>query len=111
MNVMESQPKTPYFAVIFTNQRTAQDEPGYLVAAQRMVELASQQPGFLGIHSVRNADGVGITISYWSSMQAIRNWKQNAEHLVIQRIGKEKWYEWFDLRIAKVESGYGFQRQ
>ena len=73
--------------------------------ADRMVELAAEQPGFLGVESVR--DGLGITVSYWKSLEAIKHWKQNAEHKEAQRLGHEKWYASFKLRIAKVERDYG----
>jgi heme-degrading monooxygenase HmoA len=75
--------------------------------ADAMVSLASQQPGFLGIESVRGSDGVGITVSYWSSEDAIRNWKMNTAHVVAQRHGKTRWYESFVVRVAKVERAYG----
>lgn len=97
-------PEPPYYAVIFTNQRTEGDE-GYGAMADRMVELAAEQPGFLGVESVR--DGLGITVSYWESLEAIKNWKQNAEHQEAQRLGHKKWYASFKLRIAKVERDYG----
>lgn len=97
-------PEPPYYAVIFTNHRTEGDE-GYGAMADRMVELAAEQPGFLGVESVR--DGLGITVSYWESLEAIKHWKQNAEHKEAQRLGHEKWYASFKLRIAKVERDYG----
>jgi heme-degrading monooxygenase HmoA len=99
-------PKPPYYAVIFTSERTAVDE-GYADTAMRMVELAQQQPGYLGFESAR--DGLGITISYWESLEAIRNWKQNTEHLLAQKNGKEKWYSAYKTRISKVERDYGHE--
>ena len=98
-------PKPPYYAVIFTSLRTEGDN-GYGDTAERMVELARQQPGFLGAESAR--DGLGITVSYWESLEAIRAWKANAEHLVAQQRGREEWYSAFKTRIAKVERDYGF---
>ena len=95
-------PEPPYFAVIFSSQRTAVDE-GYGPMADRMVELASGQPGFLGVESARGADGFGITVSYWASLEAIAGWKAHAEHRVAQAAGRAKWYGHFELRIARVE--------
>ncbi|MBA4113269.1 MAG: antibiotic biosynthesis monooxygenase [Verminephrobacter sp.] len=97
-------PAPPYYAVIFTNLRTEGDQ-GYGAMAERMVELAAQQPGFLGVESVR--DGLGITVSYWSDLESIAAWKANAEHLQAQRLGHEKWYAGFKTRIARVERDYG----
>lgn len=99
-------PAPPYYAVIFSSQRTKSDG-GYEKMAERMVELAAQQPGFLGVESVRGTDGFGITVSYWSSAEAISTWKANVEHLVAQEIGKRTWYEHYELRVAKVERAYG----
>jgi heme-degrading monooxygenase HmoA len=78
--------------------------------AEKMFALASQQPGFLGVESVRDADGVGITVSYWDNLDAIRNWKRNEEHLVAQAKGKSDWYQQYRLRICKVEREYGFTK-
>jgi heme-degrading monooxygenase HmoA len=103
-------PTPPYYAVIFSSQRTA-GENGYGQMAERMMELAKEQPGYLGVESVRGADGFGITVSYWQDEEAIRNWKAHAEHLVAQETGIRHWYEHYDLRIAKVERAYGKQPQ
>ena len=103
--MIASTPKPPYYAVIFTSLRTEGDN-GYGDTAERMVELARQQPGFLGVESAR--EGVGITVSYWASLEAIREWKAHAEHLVAQQRGREEWYSAFKTRIAKVERDYGF---
>lgn len=100
-------PSPPYYAVIFTNLRT-ELEAGYHDTADRMVELAQQQPGYLGHESVR--DGLGITISYWDSLEAIRNWKQNAEHQLAQQKGRTDWYSHYKTRICKVERDYGFEK-
>ncbi len=98
-------PEPPYYAVIFTSTRTAVDE-GYHEVADRMVALAGRQPGFLGVESTRGAEGLGITVSYWSSLEAIAAWKAHAEHRVAQAKGHETWYEHFETRIARVERAY-----
>ncbi len=98
-------PAVPYYAVIFTSERTDVDE-GYEEMAERMVELAQQQPGYLGFESARQ--GLGITVSYWESLDAIRNWKQNSEHLLAQQKGKNEWYARYKTRICKVERDYEF---
>jgi heme-degrading monooxygenase HmoA len=98
-------PPPPYYAVIFTSERTSVAE-GYEQTAERMVELAQQQPGYLGHESAR--DGIGITVSYWESLEAIRDWKKNTEHLLAQKNGREQWYTNYKTRISKVERDYGF---
>ena len=96
-------PAPPYYAVIFTSLRTGGDN-GYAAMAERMVALAQQQPGFLGVESAR--EGMGITVSYWSDLESIRAWKANAEHLDAQRRGRQEWYAAFKTRIARVERDY-----
>ncbi|WP_111709518.1 antibiotic biosynthesis monooxygenase family protein [Lutibacter citreus] len=100
-------PNTPYYAVIFSTLRTSIDE-GYMEMAEKMEELAKQQDGYLGIESARNE--VGITVSYWASLDAILKWKNNAEHLEARKMGKELWYKKYQLRICKVEHEYGFKK-
>jgi heme-degrading monooxygenase HmoA len=95
-------PDPPYYAVIFTSTRTAVDE-GYGDMSEKMVEMASRQPGFLGVESARGADGLGITVSYWESEEAIANWRKHAEHRIAQATGRAKWYDEFVTRVAKVE--------
>lgn len=104
MTAIAVTPPPPYYAVIFTSLRTDGDN-GYGAAAARMEELAAQQPGFLGMESAR--EGLGITVSYWESLEAIAAWKRHAEHLVAQRRGRTEWYSGFALRVCKVERAYG----
>ncbi|MBE5101640.1 antibiotic biosynthesis monooxygenase family protein [Priestia aryabhattai] len=94
-------PEPPYFAVIFASQRTEGDK-GYGVMTDKMVELASKQKGFLGVESARNKD-LGITVSYWDSLESIKLWKENSAHSVAQHKGKTEWYKNFPLRVRKVE--------
>lgn len=103
-------PAPPYYAVVFTSVRTPADPAGYAEAAARMTELAARQPGYLGVESARGADGVGITVSYWASLEAVREWGRHAEHLLAQRAGREKWYECFRLRVCRVEADRAFER-
>jgi heme-degrading monooxygenase HmoA len=101
-------PETPYYAVIFTSVRTEGDN-GYAEMADRMVELARQQDGFLGVESARNE--VGITVSYWRDLESIRKWKTNAEHKIAQQRGRKEWYQWFKVRISMVEREYSFEKE
>jgi heme-degrading monooxygenase HmoA len=101
-------PPTPYYAVIFTSIRT-EGNNGYAAMADAMDELAKEQEGYLGIESAR--DEIGITVSYWQTLEAIRNWKANADHLIAQKYGREKWYANYKVRICKVERDYEFTRQ
>jgi heme-degrading monooxygenase HmoA len=97
----------PYYAVIFTSQRNSV-ELGYAEMADRMVELAAQQTGYLGVESVRGADGLGITVSYWRSLQDIAAWRRQGEHEQARNQGRADWYSHYALRIAKVERAYGW---
>ena len=103
---LASTPQPPYYAVIFTSLRT-QTDGGYAQMAERMVALASQQTGFLGVESVRGAEGLGITVSYWESLESIKQWKAKAEHRAAQELGRRVWYGDYKLRVARVERDYG----
>ena len=108
--VIARTPEPPYYAVVFTSLRTEEDPEGYGQAAAEMERLSAQQPGYLGIESARGADGLGITVSYWASLEAIRNWKQVAEHRLVQRMGRERWYRRYQIRVSRVERDYGWER-
>jgi heme-degrading monooxygenase HmoA len=95
----------PYYAVIFTNAKS-QNNHGYATMAAEMEKLARQQPGFLDFESARS--GLGISISYWESEQAIANWKENIDHKIAQERGIKEWYSWYKVRICLVEREYSF---
>lgn len=104
--MIASTPPAPYYAVIFTSIRTEGDN-GYNEMGEKMLKIASVQPGFLGVESARNE--IGITISYWKDLDSIRNWKLHTEHTLAQEKGKAIWYKLYNVRIAKVEKEYGFE--
>lgn len=104
MNAPATTPEPPYFAVIFTSIRTEGDD-GYGETAEQMLELARQQPGFLGFESARQE--IGISVSYWASEEAIRAWKQNLAHRQAQGRAKD-WYKTFRVRVCRVEREYGY---
>lgn len=98
-------PRPPYTAVIFTSIRTPSKD-GYAEMSQEMVNMASRQPGFLGVESAR--EQLGITVSYWETPDAAREWKKVAEHRLAQERGKAVWYQCcYRVRIATMEREYG----
>lgn len=95
----------PYYAVIFTSKQTELTE-GYSEMANKMETLAKAQKGYIGIDSAR--ENIGITISYWESLDAINNWKGHTKHLFAQQKGREQWYDWYNVKICKIEHEYAF---
>lgn len=106
MNIADT-PEAPYYAVIFTSLRTDGDN-GYAVMSEKMNELVKTQPGYLGHESAR--DGLGITVSYWDSLESIKQWKDQFQHSIAQQKGKSTWYKNYKVRICKVERDYEFYR-
>ena len=98
------------YAVVFTSRR-AEGDGGYAQTGDDMVRLASSQPGFLGVESARDADGLGITVSYWRDEASIRAWREVADHRAAQRAGRERWYRAYRVRVCRVEREYGFDRE
>jgi len=105
---MSEKPALPYYAVIFTSCRT-DDDDGYAEMARQMVALGTSHPGCLGFESVNDGDQ-GISVSYWKDLDSINRWKQNADHMLAQKAGREKWYGRYTTRIAKVERHYSFEK-
>jgi heme-degrading monooxygenase HmoA len=103
--MISTMPEPPYYAVIFTSERTDGDN-GYAEMSDRMVELAAKQEGYLGVESARKE--IGITVSYWRDLESIRKWKENTEHTIARNKGRSQWYKSFRVRIAKVERDYEY---
>ena len=104
---MKSWPDT-YYTAIFTNQRSEAGADLYPMMSEKMVELAQKQPGFLGMESVRGDDGLGITVSYWESREAIATWGRHGDHIIAKEHGRQEFYLWYHIRIAKVEQTRSF---
>jgi heme-degrading monooxygenase HmoA len=104
MSLFAATPEPPYYAVIFTSVRTGGDH-GYTATADAMLELAREQPGFLGYETAR--EELGISVSYWSDLESIRLWKSNLAHREAQMRGREAWYSGYRVRISRVERDYG----
>jgi heme-degrading monooxygenase HmoA len=102
--------RTGQVAVIFVAQRTAADETGYAVASEAMDRLAAAQPGYRGIDSVRGADGLGITVSYWADEASAVAWRKHPEHAETRERGRGIWYDFYALHVAQVTRSYGWQR-
>lgn len=110
MSRFAPRPEPPYYAVIFTSQRDPAEGDGYEETADRIFALATQQPGYLGAEATRDASGLGITVSYWQSLDAIAAWRRHAEHTDARIDARARWYDHYELRIAKVEKAYGWDR-
>lgn len=107
---MKFVPPAGSYAVIFWSQRTEGDH-GYGSTAQRMVELAAQQPGYLGVRSARDGAGQGITVSYWDSLEAVAAWRRELEHRAAREQGRAQWYAGYELQVCRVERAYAWQAQ
>lgn len=110
MATIAATPKPPYYAVVFTASRTPDQSEEYDQLAIRMVELAMQQPGFLGLEYGAAPDGTELTVSYWESLESIQHWRNHEEHLVAQDQGKSRWYADYHIRITRVEYDYKHPR-
>ncbi|MEO2017333.1 MAG: antibiotic biosynthesis monooxygenase [Fuerstiella sp.] len=108
-NPLAETPPPPYYAVIFTSQKSADEASDYQEMANRMTELAAQQDGFLGVESVRDEYGTGMTVSYWRDRESIQHWREVTEHMVAQKKGRSQWYQRYHVRICLVEHQYGFE--
>ncbi len=108
MSEFAKTPQPPYYVVVFTAKRTSMDATGYLSMAETLFGLLGDEPGFLGIESARDDDGFGITAAYFKDEAAILRWKNNTQHLAAQRLGQERWYDHYEVRVARVERAYGW---
>ena len=107
-DIISSTPSPPYYAVIFTSLRTP-GENGYKEMARKMDELVATMPGFLGQETVR--EDLGVSVSYWRTLEDVRNWKKNSEHLFAQEKGRSTWYTAYKVRVYLVERDYGWEKE
>ena len=103
-------PRPPYYVVCFSSQRTELEHHEYHAMGEAMAELAARQPGFLGFESARDRNGFGITNSYWADEASIAAWKAQLDHLDAQQAGRQRWYDRYEIRVARVERAYGFAK-
>jgi heme-degrading monooxygenase HmoA len=106
--MISNTPPPPYYAVIFSSIKT-KDNEGYAKMNALMNKLALQQKGFLGMENANSE--IGISVSYWSDLEAIKLWKENLDHQKAQVEGQKKWYLEYKVRIAKVERDYDFLKK
>ncbi|WEG14655.1 antibiotic biosynthesis monooxygenase [Pullulanibacillus sp. KACC 23026] len=99
------------YAVIFTSKRSETEEEKYTEAAKQMVELVRNQKGFIAIENVQDARGFGIMVSYWESLEAIHEWNRLRAHHLVQKKGRDTWYDYFTVHICKIEKMYDFQKE
>lgn len=102
MSEIAQTPEPPYYAVIFTSIRTPGDN-GYAETARQILDVARQQPGFLGYEAARNE--LGISVSYWESLEAIQAWRNHPQHRLVQ-VRADDWYADSRIRICRVERSY-----
>lgn len=108
METYKIAPGPPYFAVIFSAELTGEQSDAYRIMGQQLLALAKQQPGFLGYDDFGAGDRHSFNISYWERLEDIQAWKEHAAHLPAQARGKETWYQWYEVKIARVERAYSF---
>lgn len=106
---MVSEIPVPCHAVVFASRRTADHAPEYAQAAHELEARARTLPGFLGLESARDAEGFGLTVSYWRTEGDLMAWKADAVHALAQVAGRERFYAAYEVRVARVERVYGYR--
>ena len=102
--------RTGEVAVIFVSFRNGTDMIGYADAAAAMDALAAAQPGYRGVDSAREADGLGITVSYWTDDAAAIAWRDHPEHAAIRERGRSLWYDSYSVAVTQVQRAYHWTR-
>src|SRR6478672_6812469 len=102
MPFISKTPKPPYYAVIFTSINADVDHTEHTEMYQRMVKIAQNYQGYLGIEPARNPDGSGVAAVYWRDHESILAFARDPEHLIAKKKGREIWYSHYFIRICKV---------
>ena len=78
-------------------------------ALAAMQERVKNFPGFLGEEPCQSLtkEGKFVTVFRFRDRESIIAWKNDPEHLKVQRLGKEKVFAWYRIRVAEIEREYG----
>ena len=79
--------------VLFRSRLTPEAANGYGAMAEQMSKLARSSPGFIAEKGFVAEDGERLTVVWWENEETLKQWRNNAEHLIAQKTGREKWYE------------------
>jgi heme-degrading monooxygenase HmoA len=72
----------------------------YEAVSTRMVALARSMPGFVDYKTFTSDDGERVTIVTFASWDEHGAWRQHPEHRVAQRLGRERFYDTFDIQVC-----------
>lgn len=92
------------YAVIFRAEINKLDSR-YSEVASQMQELAIKEYGCTEFISATE-DAQEIAISYWQDLEQIKQWKQDSEHLVAQKLGRSIWYKSYKVQILEILREY-----
>jgi heme-degrading monooxygenase HmoA len=96
--------------VLFRSRLTPEAGNDYSAMLQKMAKLAAAAPGFIAEKSFTAEDGERLTVVWWQDEQTLQQWRNHVQHLVAQRVGREKWYEYYKMEVAEVFRTSDFDR-
>ena len=96
--------------VLFRSRLSDEAAEDYASTATAMEAHARAMPGFVGFKSFRAEDGERLSVIHWESEDTLRAWAEDERHRAAQRLGREKWYRYFQIEVAEVIRAYGFER-
>lgn len=96
--------------VLFRSKLAAGASEEHGAMAAELVARAQGMPGFVDFTIFRGTDGEDLLVVHWDSMDALKVWSADTQHIIAKRLGREKWYEYFKVEIAEVTRNYAFDR-
>ncbi len=84
---------------IFRARVRPENAEEYYALADKMGEIARAMPGFISWKGYFAEDGERVSVHEWESAQALEAWRTHPEHLRIQEIGREKFYDEYTLYV------------
>lgn len=101
---------TEVLIITFRSRLTDQAGEDYQATNTEMEALVRQNPGFIDVKSYKSDDGERLTLVWWNDEESLREWREQVRHRAAQSTGRQKWYQYYKMEVAKVIRESSFQR-
>lgn len=85
---------------IFRSRVRAEHAEEYYRRADEMAEIARAMPGFISWKGYTAEDGERVSIHEWASAEALAAWRNHPEHVRMQALGRERYYDEYTLYVC-----------
>ena len=97
--------------VVFRSRVRPETAARYNALADKMEQIARAMPGFISYKGFIAEDGEHISIHEWETPEHLRAWREHPEHAKAQELGRQEFYEEYNLQVCENPRVSKFQRR